>query len=87
MKKKITAFEWIVAILLLIILEVMCLWCIDVSLSAMLTPNAVLTNGWQVRDPMLMYHFGIYGSLIIPTTLAVIGIYFVLKGKENVSNH
>ena len=87
MKKEITTFEWIVIILLLIILEVMCLWCIDVSISAMLTPNSILTNGWQIRDPMLMYHFGIYGSLIIPTSLGVIGIHFILKGKKDVSNH
>ena len=83
---KTTREEWIVVILLLVIIDVMCLWCIDISISAMLTPNVILTNGWQTRDPMLMYHFSLYGCLIITSALAVIGIHFVYEGK-NVSHN
>ena len=80
---KTTREEWIVAILMLVIMDVMCLWCIDISISAMLTsPNVILTNGWQVRDPMLMYHLGLYGCLIITSVLAVIGIHFIYEGKD-----
>jgi len=83
---KTTREEWIVAILMLVIMDVMCLWCVDVSVSAMLTPNAVLTNGWQTRDPMLMYHLGLYGCLMITSALAVIGIHFIYGSKDEKNN-
>lgn len=86
--KKTTREEWIVVIVMLTVINVMCLWCIDISLSAMLTsPNAILTNGWQTREPMLMYHLGLYGCLIVTSVLALIGIHFIYEGKNDNSNN
>jgi len=85
--KKPTKLEWIITILLLVVLQIMCLWSIDISTSAMLTPGAVLTNGWQERDPVFIYHMALYGLIIITVVLAVIGIYFALGEKKDVGNN
>ena len=86
--KKTTKEEWIAVVLMLIVIDVMCLWCVDISVSAMLTsPNLILTNGWQTREPMLMYHMGLYGCLIITTALSLIGIHFIYGAKNDDSNN
>jgi len=72
---------------MMIAIQIMCLWCIDISMSAMLNPGSILTNGWQERDPMLMYHIALYGNTLISVGLAVIGTHFILgEDKKDVGN-
>ena len=46
-------------------------WLIDISVSAMNIPNAVITNGWIIHNPVQMYHVGVW---------MVVGSFFCLAG-------
>lgn len=40
------------------------IWAVDISVGAMLTTNAEMTNGFWTRDPMVHYHLGLYIMII-----------------------
>lgn len=75
--------DLILVIFFLFLVQVLCCWNIDISVSAMLTgPDAYLTNGWSDRSPMLMYHIGLYGLILSGFMQIMIGVYIILKEEK-----
>jgi hypothetical protein len=50
------------------------MWCIDISVSAMLN-NGIITSGFITSSPMLMYHICLYASVL---NLAFMCIVFII---------
>ncbi|RLF96853.1 hypothetical protein DRN52_01700 [Thermococci archaeon] len=74
--------DWIAIGMFLLAVTLMALWCIDVSVSAMLN-EGVVTNGFAVKDPLKTYHIGLY--LIIVSTFANTLIIVHLASKIRAS--
>lgn len=76
--------DWIIIMCFLVVLEIVCCWAIDVSVSAMLAgPQAYLTNGWSTRSPMLIYHIALYILIISGFLQFIIGVHIILKEERN----
>ena len=43
----------------LLAMQIIALWCIDISVSAFLN-GGILSNGFFFTDPMIAYHIGLY---------------------------
>ena len=69
--------DWIVIILTLCIIQIMSFWCIDVSVSAMISKGTV-TNGIFGLNPMLSYHIGLYTAIISLLVFGIISVHHVL---------
>jgi len=76
-----TRGEWICIIIALIVLIMACLWCVDISVSAMLA-GGVLSNGFLFRNPAQMYHIGLYGTILGSIMLAFICVHFIVDVKD-----
>jgi len=66
----------------LLAMQIMSLWAIDISVSALLTSPSTgqmmfLTNGFWTTNPTQLYHFGLWTVTII-TVLLVAAIYLLL---------
>ena len=73
--------DYIAIILVLAVMHMMCLWTIDISISAMTVQpecKSTLTNGWRETNPMLAYHFGLYGCVLTMVLLSFFCIRFIL---------
>lgn len=53
----------IMIIIFLALLHIICLWSVDISVSALLS-GGIVTNGFRVADPMISYHIGLYGAIL-----------------------
>ena len=81
--KKMKKCDWVMCVIMLIIITVISLWCIDISVSAMLAgPDSIVTNGWMTRSPMLSYHIGIYGVLLSTFAIVAIATHSLLSEEE-----
>jgi len=82
---KIEKRDWILIVIVLVAFIILSLWCIDISVSAMITarvnPNveAIVTNGWYKRDAMQAYHIGLYGVFISSLILSFIAVHMLTK--------
>ena len=70
--------DYIMISVLCIVVMVMCLWCIDISVSAMLS-KGIMTNGFIERAPMQMYHVGLYGVICSAFVLVSIIVHVTTK--------
>jgi hypothetical protein len=43
------------------------------------SPDAILTNGWSTRSPLLIYHIALYGIILSGFVQFAIGVHLVLK--------
>jgi hypothetical protein len=76
----ISRFEWLLILFVLGILQVLCFWGIDISVSAMMSnPDAVLTNGLYIQSPLTVYHLCLYLSIIASITMIVISVHIIEK--------
>jgi hypothetical protein len=74
----------LIALLLIIVIQIMALWTLDISVTAILTGKQagtgfILTNGFVTNDPMQMYHLSLY---MITTTMVLLGgisIFYALR--------
>lgn len=79
--------DWRAIILLILVFQILALWCIDISISAMLMKSAAtegqvyLTNGFIMQDPSIMYHICLYW-LIISSFLLTLITFHLLDGEE-----
>jgi hypothetical protein len=73
--------DWICIILALIILQTLFLWCIDISTSAIIN-NGIVTNGFIANDPMITFHLGLYGALLVPIAISFIFVHLVMNRTE-----
>ena len=84
--KPMTKGDWIATILGMVIIEMIFLWEIDISVSAMvlqatLGQEIIVSNGWIIGSPSFTYHVGLYGTIINLFLMACIGIH-LLRIKE-----
>jgi len=79
--------DWRAIILLIFVFQILALWCIDISTSAMLMKSTApegqvyLTNGFVMQDPSVMYHLCLYW-LIISSFLLTLITFHLMDGEE-----
>jgi len=90
--------DWIAVIISIVIFQILSLWCIDVSTSAMMIerygiqngveemPPALLTNGFFQQNPVITYHISLFWLVISSFLIALISIHHIDKGGEKLSN-
>ena len=70
--------DWIAIVVFQVIAEMLFMWCIDISVSAMLN-NGIVTSGFITSSPILMYHICMYASVLNLAFMCIIAIHHVLK--------
>ena len=75
----ISRFEWLLIIFGIGIVQILCFWGIDVSVSAMLTTDAVLTNGFNIQSPLTIYHLCLYVSILASIATIIIAVHIIEK--------
>ncbi len=65
----------------LIILCVLCTWCIDVSVSAMIN-DGMLYNGTFFASPALMYHIALYVLIFIVFLMFLVTVHAIVKDDK-----
>ena len=82
---KIGIGDWISIVLVLLVINIMCLWCIDISVSAMINfpfDNVYVTNGWRYSSPLRTYHIGLWGSVLTTSAISLIFIHIITKENK-----
>jgi len=91
--KKFKKSDWTAIIVFLVILQIISLWCIDISISAMRVreygsqngieemSNLGLTNGFFQQNPIVSYHLSIFWLIISFFIIALISIHQINDGK------
>ena len=76
--------DWVAIVCVLIILQIIFCWGIDISVSALINdPKAILVNGWNgFQSPALIYHLCLYGIILIGILQMLIGVHHVLKEEK-----
>jgi hypothetical protein len=76
----ISRFEWLLILFVLVVVQILCFWGIDVSVSAMISnPSAILTNGLNIQSPLTIYHLCLYLSILAVTANIIIAVHIVEK--------
>lgn len=65
----------------LIFLKLICFWCMDVSVAAMIN-NGIMTNGFFTASANTTYHIGLIINVIITFLLFLIIIHILVKDKK-----
>lgn len=72
--------DWICIIIALVIIEVACLWCIDISVSGMISStDSIVTNGFRTLSLVQAYHIGIWGTILCMASLVFITVHIIHK--------
>ena len=74
--------KWLCTLIVLVILEVCALWCIDISVSAMLNNN-IVTNGFVSHNPVVTYHIGLLLSFVVLMLICFICVYHIMGNSDN----
>ena len=74
----------VIAIIVIIVIQMMALWTLDVSVGALLTGKQgeitiILTNGFTHSDPMQMYHLSLYMIIVTTVLLAGIIVFYAVR--------
>lgn len=80
-KKLLKKSDWIMICVFLMVVEVLCCWCVDISVSAMLA-GGVVTNGFVIRDAATTYHVGLYGIILASFGLISVAVHNTLRNVE-----
>lgn len=79
--------DWIAIVVFLVIIQIISLWCIDISISAMNIKeysdergleelkNISLTNGFFKHNPIVAYHISLFLLIISFFIMALISIH------------
>jgi len=70
--------DWVAISAFLLVMTVISLWCIDISISAMLS-GGYLTNGFSMADPFKQYHVGLYIVILATFSNFLIILHIILK--------
>ena len=76
--KSMNKSDWVAISAFLLVLTVISLWCIDISISAMLS-GGYLTNGFSISDPFKQYHVGLYIIILATFSNFLIILHIILK--------
>jgi len=80
---KIQKSDWLAIGVFIVVFQILCCWCIDISVSALVNnPEALLNNGWNIANPAFMYHIGLYGIVITACLMILILLHTILKEKK-----
>jgi hypothetical protein len=74
--------DWVAISAFLLVLTVISLWCIDISISAMLS-GGYLTNGFSISDPFKQYHVGLYIIILATFSNFLIILHIILKDSTH----
>ena len=80
--------DWRAIILLIIVFQILALWCIDISTSAMLMQSTApegqvyLSNGFVLQDPSVTYHICLYWLVISSFLLTLITFHHMDSEEE-----
>jgi hypothetical protein len=91
---KLRKSDWIAVIVTIVFFQLMCLWCIDVSISSLAIGNELtqnpsiivetrMTNGFFMQNPIITYHIGLYVLVICCFILSLISVHFVLHSAKS----
>lgn len=70
--------DWVVMIVSLCIIQLLSLWCIDMSVAGMIN-NGNVVNGLIIMNPAITYHVGLYLAIISLVVFAFVSVHHVLK--------
>jgi hypothetical protein len=80
------AFLEITGVIMLVVLQMMALWSIDISVGAMVSDESfktqslfVLTNGFSTKEPLQMYHVALWMTIGLVIVFGGLLVYHVLK--------
>lgn len=91
--KKLKKSDWTAIIVSLVILQIISLWCIDISTSAMIIreygehysdediSSLSLTNGFFQQNPVVTYHLSLFWLIISLFLIALISIHQINDEK------
>jgi len=80
---KIKKDDWLAIGIFIVIFQILCCWCVDISVSALVNnPEAILSNGWNTASPAFTYHIGLYGIVITTCLTILILLHIILKEKK-----
>ena len=74
--------DWVAISAFLLVLTVISLWCIDISISAMLS-GGYLTNGFSISDPFKQYHVSLYIIILATFSNFLIILHIILKDSAH----
>ena len=74
--------DWVAISAFLLLITVISLWCIDISISAILS-GGYLTNGFSISDPFKQYHVGLYIVILATFSNFLIILHIILKDSVN----
>jgi len=80
--KKLKKSDWIVIAGVILFVNVLTLWCIDISVSALIN-NGILTNGFLLNDSAKIYHIGLYTNGLLNFLIFMIVVHIIMKGEES----
>ena len=80
--ENIKKIKWLCTLIVLVILEVCALWCIDISVSAMLNNN-IVTNVFASLSPVVTYHIGLLLSFVVLMLICFICVYHIMGNGDN----
>jgi len=72
--------DWIAVISFSIILQMLSFWCIDTSVSALISGGTVV-NAFMTMNPCFTYHLGVAVSIINFMFLVFITVHHILREK------
>jgi hypothetical protein len=94
---KLQKSDKIAVLMFCLIIQISCLWCIDVSTTGMIDKiltdaykafnpsvaikEGVMTNGFFKSDPFIMYHLSLYGLILSTFLLALMCVHTLIKDK------
>ena len=86
---KIKKCDWRAIILLIVVFQILSLWCIDISISAMMLQSnqpeksdVILTNGFITQNPSVTYHISLYWLIISIFLLTLIAFHHIDQFEE-----
>jgi len=74
--------DWVAISSFLLVLTIISLWCVDISISAMLS-GGYLTNGFAIADPFKQYHVGLYMIILATFSNFLIILHIILRDSSH----
>lgn len=71
----------IMIIIFLALIHIICLWSVDISVSALLS-GGIVTNGFRTANPMISYHIGLYGAILSMFSVLIILVHEMFRKEE-----
>lgn len=83
MDRKIKKKARIFLLMLLVMVQMIFIWSMDVAFGAVNTKNE-LTNGFAQYDPMVIYHVSLYGIIAVALVIGAWLAFWISDGKETI---